>query len=760
LTTKHFARRGLLLFAVALAVRLGHVWQIRRAPFFTVLLGDSRAYDEWAQRIAAGDWMGGEVFYQAPLYPYLLGTIYSLAGRNLLLVRSVQAVIGSVSCLVLAAAARRWFSERVGVVAGFMLALYAPAIFFDGLVQKSVLDVFFVSLLLYLTAVLAQANPAIGSGETAERERADGAKARRPSRAARDPGAAREATALAWPALGVTLGALALTRENALVFVVVVLAWALRGPRPRGPRDGRGAAGADARRGIRHALLAAAGASAVLLPVAARNFAVGGGFYLTTSQFGPNFYIGNNARADGTYAPLRYGRGAPEYERADATEIAERAAGRSLTPDQVSRFWTDRALAFIGSHPGAWLRLMARKMALLVNAREMLDTESLETHAEWSWPLRIGAVVGHFGVLVPLAALGMFVSWRDRRRLAIVHALLWSYAASVIVFYVFARYRYALVPFLMLFAAAGVSWLIQVVRDRRLAELARQPATAACVLLVAVAANWPMLSPRLMRTITEHNLGAALQGDQRLDEAIAHYQRAIALSPDYAPAYNNLGTAYRAQGRLPEAIQSYERALAVNPEYREVHYNLANALLESGKIDEAISEFGRAEDSTAGAADVHNNLGIALAAKGQLDSAIAQFREAARVEPGSVKARRNLGDALVSRGRIDEGIDQFRVAARLAPRDGALRHDLGSVLLQAGRLDEAVQELREAVRLQPESAAARNNLGIALGSQGNIEEAIGQFQEALRLQPSFAEAKKNLEMARAARQKGEGFRLR
>ena len=47
-------------------------------------MGDSRGYDEWARRIAGGDWLGHEVFYQAPLYPYLLGVIYAIAGRHLL----------------------------------------------------------------------------------------------------------------------------------------------------------------------------------------------------------------------------------------------------------------------------------------------------------------------------------------------------------------------------------------------------------------------------------------------------------------------------------------------------------------------------------------------------------------------------------------------------------------------------------------------------------------------------------------------------
>ncbi len=68
---------------------------MRQAPFFSVLMGDARGYDEWAQRIAAGDWIGHEVFYQAPLYPYFLGAIYAVAGRDLLSSASCQAVLGS-----------------------------------------------------------------------------------------------------------------------------------------------------------------------------------------------------------------------------------------------------------------------------------------------------------------------------------------------------------------------------------------------------------------------------------------------------------------------------------------------------------------------------------------------------------------------------------------------------------------------------------------------------------------------------------------
>ena len=97
--------QALVIFTVALSARLIHLWQLRSTPFFDTLLGDANGYDQWAQRLAAGDWVGTEVFYQAPLYPYFLGGVYAIIGRDLLIVRIIQAVIGSASCVLLGMAA-------------------------------------------------------------------------------------------------------------------------------------------------------------------------------------------------------------------------------------------------------------------------------------------------------------------------------------------------------------------------------------------------------------------------------------------------------------------------------------------------------------------------------------------------------------------------------------------------------------------------------------------------------------------------------
>ena len=739
------------IFLAALALRLVHVYQLQASPFSDVLLGDAHGYDEWARRIAGGEWIGRDVFYQAPLYPYFLGILYTFIGHNLLAVRIIQAAIGAASCTLVALAGQRFFSSKVGLAAGIGMAIYAPAIFFDGLLQKSVLDLFFLSLSLWLISLLLD----------------------------------RKDDRRLWLSLGVAMGALSLTRENALVLILVILIWSIVGLKENATkpekvrlkpeattvrkRDARSGVGPGFSRTstfvsrLQPAGMFIVGLAIVLLPVAIRNYAVGGGFYLTTSQFGPNFFIGNNPNADGTYASLRFGRGAPEYERQDATELAEHATGRTLTPSEVSSYWTERALDYITAHPAQWLALIARKVRLLVNATEMLDTESQESYAEYSWPLRFLGWFGHFGMLVPLALLGMILSWGDRKRLAILYAMTGAYAASVLMFYVFARYRLPLVPFFMLFAAAAVCQVASyVARTRERSNEAQansglniSAVTAGSALIVvaavAVVANWPILSKPLMMAITETNLAAALQADGRPRDAIEHYQRAIALQPDYAPAYNNLGVARRAAGDLDQAIAAYERAVAVKPEYPDAHYNLANALLDKNKPQEAEEHFRIALQSIPDSAGVRNNLGIALAAAGKSDDAVAAFRTAVAAEPGSAKAHRNLADALSGAGHMAEAFTEFQRAAELDPNDATTHYNFGSTLLEAGRFDDAIVEFRAALRITPESPEAHNNLGIAIGSKGDVDGAITEFQRALALKPGFADAERNLATAQAQR---------
>jgi len=224
-----------LLLAVALlalVVRLVYIKQISNAPFYALRIGDAAAYHQWALQIANGDWLGRGVgvFYQAPLYPYFLAVVYKAFGDSAAMLRFIQAIIGAGSCMLLAAAGIALFGDY-GAIAGVLLAIYAPAIFLDGLLEKSVLVSFLTIALLYLVSV----------------------------RHIRF----REFLA------GIVLGLLSLTRENALLLAVPVLLWFAVGDRLRWPA----------------AAAFVGGCALVLLPIGVRNQAIGGEFHLTTSQF-------------------------------------------------------------------------------------------------------------------------------------------------------------------------------------------------------------------------------------------------------------------------------------------------------------------------------------------------------------------------------------------------------------------------------------------------------------------------------------------
>jgi tetratricopeptide (TPR) repeat protein len=656
---ERFAPWALAIFALALALRLLHLWQLRASPFLEVTLGDAAAYHAWARRLAAGDWLGSEVFYQAPLYPYFLGVLYATLGDAPLLVRGLQCGLGAAACALLASAGASLLSRGAGIAAGLLLATYAPSIFLDALLQKSVLDGFFVCLALWLLARLA-----------------------------REPGPGLAA------ALGVATGALVLARENALVLAAVFAAWLLWLP------------ALAARRRVALALVFAAGLGAALFPVALRNWWVGGEIHLTTSQFGPNLYIGNHPGAPGGYEPLRPGRGTWEYERIDATELAEEALGRPLTPGEVSSYWTGRVVDYVVAEPGDWLLVMARKLVLLLGALELVDSEDQYATADYSALLRATGRLGHFGVLAPLAVLGAFVCWPRRRTLWWLYLSVAAYAASVLLFYVFARYRYPIVPFLALLAGAGLVGARAWLASRSRLEVA---ACAVLVLGLALVSNGVSgLSKASMRAVTHSNLGNFFKLDGQLERAAEHYAKALALDPRIEEVTDNLAATLLELGRPAEAIALYERSLAEQPREATLHRNLASVLRTQGASERALEHLERAveldpADEVARDQLVQLQLEHAalLAGRGDAAGALAHYRSALVARPDVNAARWGAAWILATEPALRRPAEALALAERAAassPRlNASMLEVLAAAYAAAGHFEDAAGKAREAL---------------------------------------------------------------
>jgi len=150
----------LVIAGVAFVLRLVHLQQLRHNdPLFLSPQMDALYHHQWALAIAAGREFIADAFFRAPLYPYFLGLLYKLFGVNLMVVRTIQALIGSAGCGLVYLLARRLLekpqaashkpqasqksglhpsslllhtSEAAARISGFVLATYPLAIWYDG----------------------------------------------------------------------------------------------------------------------------------------------------------------------------------------------------------------------------------------------------------------------------------------------------------------------------------------------------------------------------------------------------------------------------------------------------------------------------------------------------------------------------------------------------------------------------------------------------------------------------------------------------
>jgi Tfp pilus assembly protein PilF/SAM-dependent methyltransferase len=156
------------------------------------------------------------------------------------------------------------------------------------------------------------------------------------------------------------------------------------------------------------------------------------------------------------------------------------------------------------------------------------------------------------------------------------------------------------------------------------------------------------------------NLANVLSDEGALNEARAHYEKALALRPNYAEASTNLGTVLLAQGNREEAEARHRVAIALNPNLPQAYGNLGDLFLKQRKHDEAIGWYRRALALNPDYAEVHNNLGKALLALDKKDEAFAHYEKASALKPRLTEASHNFGKALVAEGKIGQALEIIR----------------------------------------------------------------------------------------------------
>lgn len=506
------------IFALALGLRWTAVTQYERShPLADTPLIDEASYESWAIEIAEGDWLGDEVFFQEPLYPYWLGATYSVLGHDpppRTAVRRIQAVLGALTAALVALLGLRLAAGvrgglAAGGLAGGLFAIHGPAVLMPCLLLKP-------NLFLPVIAVLLLG--LVGSpGEQAQR--------------------------LRWFGVGLAAGLGALLRGNLLVMLPLIALWpiALRWCFRRRRQDHEEldsdlpSRGGLSRRWLGHGLLeSAALASGIflcLLPVLVRNQVVGGEFTLSTSGAGTNLYGGNNAEnPHGRATEFSFIRGIPEHEADDWRQEAERRAGRELSANEVSRYWMGETWRSVRGNPGLHLSILWNKLRLTLGTYEVPDNHGYDWDKRYVEVLRWLPGFGWLGVF---GLAGLLICWLPRmtwpaRSTAVFFVL---YLGTIVLTVTSMRARLPLT--VMLAPLAGLFLCCWVPGALRASGGPRERWGSVAALLFAAAAVLPPVFDRAARTQEfakrDYNLAVHLgnreNGQERALEIIRRLDR-------------------------------------------------------------------------------------------------------------------------------------------------------------------------------------------------------------------------------------------
>ena len=662
-------RHVVALFLLALILRLAYLVEIRDTLYFDTLILDAEEYDYLAQALLEGDW------WLATHHTYVHGPLYpallallKLGGAELVATRLFQAILGAFSCILLYAIARRFFPAPTPLLTGLMAVGYWPFILYNGELLATTLTIF-IELLLVLQLVRCTDRPSCWSTAGA----------------------------------GALLGLLIETRSNTLLLVPVALWWLYHRTRSQ--------------------LLVpfCVGLCAVLTPFLVHNYLVQG--TPLPFQGAWSFYMGNNPAADGT----PYARQGIDWQR---LEILPYQVDMAASPADRGRFYLSEGLDFIVDQPLAYLHLLYRKFRLFWHAFEIpvsVDIHFYEAHSRLSYLSLFG-----FGIVAPLALVGLVWNWHRWRQCGLLYGFGLSYLVSGLLFTVCARYRLPAVPFLMLFAAEAVRQGALSLKGHQW----RRSAALGLTLGVALVLGHTGIDPAQV----DHLRSDWLQGQVHMRNrayvrAEAAYLRALQADPDDSDIYSSMGAVYEAQGRPREAETAYRRALALASDHTRARLNLGNLLRGEQRFDDAKShllEVLANDPRPTIQYEGHYYLGYLHLDQRDYLRAYGSFTTAVEAEQRA-EGFYALANACHHLGHQDEQIQHLRQTVDLDPKFAAAHRNLGALYLQRGEHSLAEKALRRALKFEPDVAIAHYNLGVLYMRTGRRELAQTAFETAEQL---------------------------
>ena len=213
----------------------------------------------------------------------------------------------------------------------------------------------------------------------------------------------------------------------------------------------------------------------------------------------------------------------------------------------------------------------------------------------------------------------------------------------------------------------------------------------------------------------------------------------LGIEPDSLWRHYNFANALAAQGRLEEAIAQYQKTVAVQADYAPAHNNLGNLLMQRGRSEEALQHYRKAAQILPGNLKTLNNLVATLIATGRFNEAAARCRESLAIHPDNAELHYHLAVAARGQGRLSEAAEQLRATLKVNPRYGGAQNDLAWLLATCPQAElrkgsEAIEHAQQAVQLSGgKRAEVLDTLAAAYAEAGRFAEALATARKALDL---------------------------
>jgi tetratricopeptide (TPR) repeat protein len=225
-------------------------------------------------------------------------------------------------------------------------------------------------------------------------------------------------------------------------------------------------------------------------------------------------------------------------------------------------------------------------------------------------------------------------------------------------------------------------------------------------------------------------VSSASPSDNVLDQAIAEFEKIVALQPKSVEDRMVLGQLYRVKNDEKKAEEEFKTARAMEPDSEEVVLNLARLYAESNDVAQAakvIEEVPAADRSL----KMELALGAAYDQLKQPKEAIAAYRRAADMDPEDARTLDALGQALLKDNQLDEALKQFEELAKADPEDAEAQIHICEIQRRQGRYEDSLATIRKARKLDSMKQEPPSQEALEAGfNEGLLLDVLGRYDEA------------------------------